>query len=915
MSSLDIGKETLQRLEDRALKELCSVDELINRLLNATPTTIVLPYQDMLRHTSDIITLFDLELHYLYVNQPIKAITGFSPEYMIGKTNRELGHAEALVVYWENMLHDVMITRQEKVIKFDFPTLVGRRFYETCVTPILNTHGDTQYVLTITRDITKRELAEQQLRQTEANLRAILNSTWQSFTLIDRNYRVIDVDEKGKKSAEAIFGKRIQPGDSIYDFVFAHDLTSFNVNFLSALNGQQITIEKTFQDLQGKILFFEVTYYPVVDNEGLTIGVCMGYQNTTERKQAQLALSKSEENYRFLAQHVTDMISRYTPEGVYTFVTPSAQVLLGYLPEELVGHSAYEFFHPEDLQAIQQSHQTVLEQPSISTVEYRVRRKDGVHIWFETTSRVVKDIVTGEPIEIIAVSRDISERKRAEETLRKSEASLKEAQAIAHLGSWEVDFQTGHTVWSDEFYRICGLEPGGVDPSLESGYLIIHPDDRAKTTEVFEQTRQSGRPYNIDERILRPDGEVRWVSLQAQVSFGSQNTPVRLAGTLLDITERKQVEDALSRSEARLRSLLDSQTAFVVRSDLNGFYTYVNPAFASRYSWLTDNLIGRSLTETVQTDDRDKALLAAEACMAKPGQSVQVVLRKTVPKEEMFWTLWEFVAIEGHDNIVTEIQCIGFDITQQVQADQLRLEQERLKANLKKEQQFNTLIQKAVSMLSHDVRIPLTVIGMAKDTLEHYFDRIDETKRREKLDSIGRQIRYVIELLDTVTMMVQGSFDNIIFKPEPLNLAVLCQIYIQEIQETIGINHQLVFTTDERITTAMIDETLVSRVLINLLSNAVKFSPETSEIRLELSLRESWIVLRVVDQGMGISEADQQHIFDPYYRTESAQHIWGTGLGLNIVKDCVEHHQGRIMVKSIVGQGTTFVIELPALYV
>jgi len=657
---LDIRSDTLQRLQQRAIAGNCSVDDLLNQLLDGSAGIFAFPYANILKHTTDIIALFDLEYRYLYANPYIMKLTGFPSDEMIGKTSRELGMPEHQVVYWEDIQKEVIETQQERVITFDFPSKNGQEFYESRITPILNADGQTLYVLGITRDITERRRAEEQLQRSEANLRAVLNSTWHSFTLIDRDYRIIDADEKGKKTAEAIFGKLMRVGDSIYDFVPARDIDTFNENFSSALHGKIITVERLFKDLQGRELYYEVTYYPVVDVTGETIGVCMSYQN---------------------------------------------------------------------------------------------------------------------------------------------------------------------------------------------------------------------------------------------------------------ITERKQIMAALSQSEARLRSLLEMQTAFVVRSDLNGIRTYANPAFANRYQWHTDDLVGHPMLSTVIPIDHQKAFEAVQACLAEPGKPIQVVLRKTTPDESMFWTLWEFVAVVGSDKTVNEIQCIGFDITEQTEAEQLRIEQERLRASLKKEREFNVLTQKVVSALAHDVRIPLAVIASSKNMLDRYFERLDEGNRREKLATIGKQLHYVIEMLDDVVMTVKGSLNHQVFKPTAINLATLCQISVQEIQQTSGDKHQMRFVTDHLIQTVLVDETLVNRMLLNLLSNAVKFSPEASEIRLELSRREDWIVLRVVDHGMGIAEANLPHIFEAFYRTNSAQFIRGTGLGLNIVKDCVERHHGVIMVVSKVGQGTTFTIELPLQHV
>src|SRR3712207_6166105 len=133
-------------------------------------------------------------------------------------------------------------------------------------------------------------------------------------------------------------------------------------------------------------------------------------------------LRESYELYRLLAEHSTDMISKHTPEGVYTYASPACRTLLGYDPEELVGRDAYELFHPEDLEEVRKTHAAILKRPDTYTVAYRIRRKDGSYTWFETTSRTVRDPNTGEVLEIITVSRNITKRKRVEERLREAEA-------------------------------------------------------------------------------------------------------------------------------------------------------------------------------------------------------------------------------------------------------------------------------------------------------------------------------------------------------------------------------------------------------------------------------------------------------------------------------------------------------------
>ncbi len=127
-------------------------------------------------------------------------------------------------------------------------------------------------------------------------------------------------------------------------------------------------------------------------------------------------LRREVEHLRLIQEHSTDMISRHDLSGDYTYASPAALTLLGYQPEDLIGHNAYEFFHPEDLDAIKRSHSAIRELPVVYTVSYRIRRKDGSYTWFESTSKTIRD-ADGNVSEIISVSRDISERKRFEQQM------------------------------------------------------------------------------------------------------------------------------------------------------------------------------------------------------------------------------------------------------------------------------------------------------------------------------------------------------------------------------------------------------------------------------------------------------------------------------------------------------------------
>ncbi len=277
--------------------------------------------------------------------------------------------------------------------------------------------------------------------------------------------------------------------------------------------------------------------------------------------------------------------------------------------------------------------------------------------------------------------------------------------------------------------------------------------------------------------------------------------------------------------------------------------------------------------------------------------------------------IWEFSStplgkLPDNRRIVVSI---AKDVTEQKQSESFALELERLKARFQKEQERNILVQRIISALSHDLRTPLTVISTSRESLSLYFDRLTPEKRLEKLDVIGREAQFALELIEDTVDMARGNLTESTFRPALVNLAALCQVSVDEVRAAKQGTHHLNFSNLSDTETAVVDDVLVSRILLNLLSNAIKYSPDLSEIRLELDRRDEWIVLRVIDHGMGIGAEDLPHIFEPFFRAADVGSINGTGLGLSIVKDCVERHRGLVHVESTLGQGSIFTVELPYL--
>ncbi|MCC7449861.1 MAG: PAS domain-containing sensor histidine kinase [Anaerolineae bacterium] len=251
------------------------------------------------------------------------------------------------------------------------------------------------------------------------------------------------------------------------------------------------------------------------------------------------------------------------------------------------------------------------------------------------------------------------------------------------------------------------------------------------------------------------------------------------------------------------------------------------------------------------------------------------------------------------------------DITERMRAEEVLRERDRLRAALETEKELHRIKNNLMRTISHEFRAPLAVIGLASSLLSDYFEKLTFQQRTRQLNTIRNQVNKLDQMVGEILSAVSGVFKGLVFEPSLTDLELLCQLSVSEVQSTIGAGHHIVCESQDCPHNAWVDQRLVNRILINLLSNAIKYSPEGSVIRVRVFEEASEIVLQVTDQGIGISQEDQQQLFEPFFRAGNVGAISGFGLGLTIVRDCVALHQGMVTVNSKLNHGTTFTVRLP----
>lgn len=229
----------------------------------------------------------------------------------------------------------------------------------------------------------------------------------------------------------------------------------------------------------------------------------------------------------------------------------------------------------------------------------------------------------------------------------------------------------------------------------------------------------------------------------------------------------------------------------------------------------------------------------------------------------------------------------------------------------KEAEQLSQRKSQYVSMASHEFRTPLSVIKFSAALLRDYGSKWSEEKKEKQLQRIQAAADSMNHLLEEVLTLGRAESGKLEFNPAPLDAVSFCQELVEALQNTAGAQHSLTFSSSGNCTSACLDDKLLWHIFNNLLSNAIKYSPQGSTVFFTLSCEESLLCFQVRDEGIGISQEDQQSLFEPFNRASNVGDIPGTGLGLAIVKKAVELHGGQIEVDSEIGRGTAFTVTLP----
>jgi PAS domain S-box-containing protein len=825
--------------------------------------------------------------------------------------------------------------------------------------------GNTQFL--------RQERTEAALRLSEATKTAILDTALDCIVTIDHRGDVVDWNPAaartfgysrseaiGREMADLIIPERMRE-------MHRHGLARAVNTGSDALAGKRMEIVARHKNGQEFPVELAITRIVAGANPLFTGHI----RDISERKQAERALRESQQLLASITEHITEAIFRRSQEEGLIFVNSAYVKMFGYQSADELRELAPERLYAEPARRAELV-KLLQRDGAFRNEEIEYRRKDGTTFWGLTSAAGIRDGTTGQIVYFDGAIHDITERKQAEQrqaaqyavarALADSDklagAAPRILEAVCNSLQWDMGalWQVDHkeqslscvALWhclgpglqafekatrAATFARGVGL-PGRIWQSAEPEWVSdVLQDPNFPRGPMAAECGLHGAfafPIRLGREILgvieffsreirRPDKElldmfaavgsqigqfIERKRAEAEIRHLNKDLERRVAARTAELVT---ANEALSEGERRYRTLAEHTPAAIVVLDTEtGRFIEANENAARLFGMSHEGLLQVGPAEVSPTFQPD-GQLSADAAREK----IQKALRGGTPVFE-----WTHRHSSGRD-IPCEVRVarmpaavrnlvIGAitDITARKQAEA------ELRSALEQEKELSQLKTNFVNIVSHEFRTPLGVIMSSVDILENYFDRLKPEQRRGHLQDVRHSIQQMTNLMEEVLLLGRAESGRMEFKPEPVDLPTLCQRVVDEQLSATGRKCPILLDARHAGTKASGDEGLLRHIFTNLISNAVKYSAAGTQVRLLVKRVADDAVFEVCDQGIGIPLEDQSRIFEAFHRGQNVGDIPGTGLGMVIVKRCVDLHKGSIEMDSAPGRGTTFTVRL-----
>ena len=798
-----------------------------------------------------------------------------------------------------------------------FPILVGAGNLQGC------TDKGSFFVL----DITDRKQAQNQIRENETRIRRqlaeidlVYNTTPVGLSFVDTNLRYVRIN----KCLAEINGRTIADhiGHTVREAIpEIADMVEPIYRQVLATQTPVLDLEIKAETLQqpGVVRDWQVSFYPVIDESGTLLGVSSVVAEITDRNQAKRVIQQSEAIFRRLLESNIFGVAIGDFSGRIAYANDSLLKMVGYTrSEQLSGQMRWDrMTPPEYLHLDAKAAQEIRAKGVATPFKKEYIRKDGsrVPILMGGTILCPDDRA---PETIVAFYIDLTEISRVEAELKNNQERLQIAQQAGKIGTFEWNVQTNSVACTPELEALYGLPIGGLD-SYQNLLEMLHPDDRTVTEQQVKAAGASGEELNIEFRICRPDKSVGWIACRAKVFPDDRGLPLRMIGVNVDISDRKQAEEARSQINQTLEALIRAcPLAITVLDADNGTVKMWNPAAERIFGWSESEVVGQ-FVPSIPVDKRQEFMANLKGIRAGNAIAGMETQRQRKDGSSIDIGLWATPVRDGKGNI--NCMSIVADISdrKQVEAERAQL-LDREQAARAEAEAINRLKDEFLATLSHELRTPLNAILGWAQILRR--GKYTEASLANGLEAIERQSRVQVQLVEDlldVSRIIQGK---LALKPGWFDMVKTIEVALNSVNFVAEAKPVTVSSEfDPAVGLMWGDTQRLQQVVSNLLTNAVKFTPAGGSVRLQLSAvavtdspSPNHLQIIVSDTGKGISAEFLPYVFDRFRQADGSitRADSGLGLGLAIVRHLVKLHRGTVTAESPgEGLGATFTVMLP----
>jgi PAS domain S-box-containing protein len=530
----------------------------------------------------------------------------------------------------------------------------------------------------------------------------------------------------------------------------------------------------------------------------------------------------------------------------------------------------------------------------------RFRHHDGGTIWGRVHLTAINDWERN-TAGFISYMEDWTERKREGDRLIETLSFHETAQEFGRVGTfvaWISGANAGHDEWSKECLEIFGYAEGEHDGTNDAFWRRVHPDDLAMVRTAQQAHARGERSYDLSHRIVRPDGEIRWIRERAQVELNADGSPLRFLGVTMDVTDDRKIEEALRASEARFKGAFEHSGIGAVLAGIDGRWIRVNDTAARILGATSDQLIGSRLEDFTFTEDR--SLLPSVSGMIAGSKDVEsFTLRLRHPLGHPIWINLHLSLIRKADSTLDYILAQMEDITAHRLAD----------AQLQEARVESEAAARVSATMNHEVRGPLNSIIGFTEMLQSGMAGPLNVKQIRYLSNIQTASRSMVDLVTESLDIAKIAGGRMGLDIVSMDLRSELQSALDQVSPAVAAKgSHLVLACPPRLA-VLADGRRLRQILGNLLANAVKHTPPETTITVRGLAHDDFVEISVTDTGPGIRPEDLQILFEEFVQVGDDRS--GSGLGLAVSRKLAVLMNGQLGATSRVGRGSIFTLTLP----